>query len=65
MCLDNKKLLSLETVMATNPWMYSRTQKKQHEKKHLDSREIVNSFKNDIWTVEKLSAFKKMASGQS
>jgi hypothetical protein len=33
MCLDNKKLLSLETVMATNPWMYSRTQKKQHGKK--------------------------------
>jgi hypothetical protein len=33
MCLDNKKLLSLETVMATNPLMYSRTQKKQHEKK--------------------------------
>jgi hypothetical protein len=33
MCLDNKKLFILETVMATNPWMYSRTQKKQHEKK--------------------------------
>jgi hypothetical protein len=33
MCLDNKKLLSLETVMATNPWMYSSTQKKQHGKK--------------------------------
>jgi hypothetical protein len=28
--LENKKLLSLETVMATNPWMYSRTPKKQH-----------------------------------
>jgi len=33
MCLDNKKLLCLETVMATNPWMYSRTQKKQQGKK--------------------------------
>jgi hypothetical protein len=33
MCLDNKKLLSLEIVMATNPWMYSRTPKKQHGKK--------------------------------
>jgi hypothetical protein len=27
------KQVSLETVMATNPWMYSRTQKKQHGKK--------------------------------
>jgi len=32
MCLDNKKLLSLETVTATNPWMYSRTQKSNMEK---------------------------------
>jgi hypothetical protein len=32
MCLTNKKLLILETVMATNPRMYSRTQKKQHGK---------------------------------
>jgi gamma-glutamylcysteine synthetase len=30
MCLDNKKLLSLETAMETKSWMYSRTQKKQH-----------------------------------
>jgi hypothetical protein len=33
MCLDNKKLLSLETVMATNPWMYSRSQKSNMEKR--------------------------------
>jgi hypothetical protein len=33
MCLDNKKLSFLGTDMATNPWMYSRTQKKQHKKK--------------------------------
>jgi hypothetical protein len=30
MCLDNKKLLILDTDMATNPCMYSGTQKKQH-----------------------------------
>jgi hypothetical protein len=28
MCFDNKKLLILETDMATNPWMYFRTQTK-------------------------------------
>jgi hypothetical protein len=33
MCLDNKKLLILDTDMATNLCMYSRTQKKQHKKK--------------------------------
>jgi hypothetical protein len=33
MCLDNKKLLILDTDMATNPCMYSGTQKKQHKKK--------------------------------
>jgi hypothetical protein len=32
MCLDNKKLLILDTDMATNPCMYSGTQKKQHIK---------------------------------
>ena len=32
MCLDNKKLLILDTDMATNPCMYSGTQKKQHKK---------------------------------
>jgi hypothetical protein len=33
MCLDNKKLLILDTDMATNPCMYSGTQKKQHKNK--------------------------------
>jgi hypothetical protein len=38
MCIDNKKLLSQETVMATNPWMYSRTQKSNMEKKNISVR---------------------------
>ncbi len=37
----------------------------QFQKLHLGSREIVNSFKNEIWTVEKLSTINKMTSGQS
>ncbi len=38
MCLDKKKLLILDTDMATNPCMYSGTKKKQH-KKSVFSRE--------------------------
>jgi hypothetical protein len=33
---DNKKLLILETVMATNPWMYSRTKKTIWKKYWID-----------------------------
>ncbi len=35
MCLDNKKLLILDTDMATNPCMYSGTQKKSNIKKKI------------------------------
>jgi hypothetical protein len=48
MCLDNKKLLSLETVMATNPWMYSRTQKKQHEKNVGKGSTYFENFSADL-----------------
>jgi hypothetical protein len=47
MCLDNKKLLSLETVMATNPWMYSRTQKSNMEK-NLTDLWIFLTFNSDF-----------------
>jgi hypothetical protein len=47
MCLDNKKLISLETVMETNPWMYSRTQKKQHKKQILKNKFTFYSSGNE------------------
>jgi hypothetical protein len=36
MCLDNKKLLSLETDTTTNPWMYYRLPKSNMGKKSFD-----------------------------
>jgi hypothetical protein len=48
-CLDNKKPLSLETVMATNPWMYSRTQKSNMKKKK--KKKIAGGFRPQSYSL--------------
>ena len=57
MCLDNKKLLSLETFMATNPLMYSRTQKKQHEKKKKNRGQLKKQFNLKVFANKKETNF--------